>query len=557
MITAVMPSSARAQASGPASSARPATSFAATPSASSFAWRVVAADERVLVGRLVGAEAGGGERVQPGGDGCVEHVGEPLGDASAPRRAAARRRARRRARTRRRARASCRSRPRARRAVSSSASAFVGEHDEVGAAHGLRVARALCAERARPSSRRALGVARADHDLVAGRDEPLGQRGAERARAAHDRDPHASGAAAASSVASARRRRASASVISVRVTIGRTSRPSSVAGVALVEHERVDQPRVAAGDMARRVPPARRASIRSAGPLTARPPTSGLTATAGARRRSSAARIGRHREDRPDAHVGVAGREHDHVRGLERVHDAGRRPRVLGAGEATASTSSAVAARDEPLLERERAGGRVEPGAEPVVGGGQERAATTPSRAAISRRDRARAGRRARRACVRTRCRPRSRSPSRNQLSPPSAATVSSACQRLVRAAPAALLVGEPGERVDDRVEVGRDVQAEHLDVVADVADDGQALAGRTPRRGRAGTARRRRRPTARRRSRRRELARRPRRVCGAEAAGEPLRSASVSTSSARFGRSSGPRRRARVARSARALPAP
>ena len=44
---------------------------------------------------------------------------------------------------------------------------------------------------------------------------------------------------------------------------------------------------------------------------------------------------------------------------------------------------------------------------------------------------------------------------------------------RLVRAAPAAALVVETGERVEDRVEVGRDVQAEHLEVVADVADDG------------------------------------------------------------------------------------
>ena len=43
---------------------------------------------------------------------------------------------------------------------------------------------------------------------------------------------------------------------------------------------------------------------------------------------------------------------------------------------------------------------------------------------------------------------------------------------RLVRTAPAALLVGQAGERVEDRVEVGRDVEAEHLDVVADVADD-------------------------------------------------------------------------------------
>ena len=41
----------------------------------------------------------------------------------------------------------------------------------------------------------------------------------------------------------------------------------------------------------------------------------------------------------------------------------------------------------------------------------------------------------------------------------------------LVAAPPAALLVGKARERVEDRVEIRRDVEAEHLDVVADVAD--------------------------------------------------------------------------------------
>src|SRR5438093_737523 len=43
----------------------------------------------------------------------------------------------------------------------------------------------------------------------------------------------------------------------------------------------------------------------------------------------------------------------------------------------------------------------------------------------------------------------------------------------LVRAPPAALLVGAAGERVEDAVQIGRDVQAEHLDVVRHVAYDG------------------------------------------------------------------------------------
>ena len=42
---------------------------------------------------------------------------------------------------------------------------------------------------------------------------------------------------------------------------------------------------------------------------------------------------------------------------------------------------------------------------------------------------------------------------------------------RLVGPAPAAGLVGAPGQRVEDAVQVGRDRQAEDLEVVADVPD--------------------------------------------------------------------------------------
>ena len=41
----------------------------------------------------------------------------------------------------------------------------------------------------------------------------------------------------------------------------------------------------------------------------------------------------------------------------------------------------------------------------------------------------------------------------------------------LARAAPASLLVVQAGERVEDAVEVGRDREAEHVEVVADVPD--------------------------------------------------------------------------------------
>ena len=45
----------------------------------------------------------------------------------------------------------------------------------------------------------------------------------------------------------------------------------------------------------------------------------------------------------------------------------------------------------------------------------------------------------------------------------------------LVRPSPAALLVGDVGQRIQDAVEIGRDVKTEHLDVVADVPDHGDA----------------------------------------------------------------------------------
>src|SRR5205814_6196880 len=44
----------------------------------------------------------------------------------------------------------------------------------------------------------------------------------------------------------------------------------------------------------------------------------------------------------------------------------------------------------------------------------------------------------------------------------------------LLRAAPSALLVSQAGERVEQRVQVRRDVEAVHLEVVADIGDHGQ-----------------------------------------------------------------------------------
>ena len=65
-----------------------------------------------------------------------------------------------------------------------------------------------------------------------------------------------------------------------------------------------------------------------------------------------------------------------------------------------------------------------------------------------------------------------SRSPSWNQVSSsPSSFAVSIAFQVSSAAAPATVLVVQVGERVEQAVEIRRDVQSEHLGVVADVAD--------------------------------------------------------------------------------------
>src|SRR5262249_37103692 len=72
----------------------------------------------------------------------------------------------------------------------------------------------------------AVGVARADHDFGVGLDQPRRERAAEWPRTTQDRDPHTG----APRTASATRRRASASLISVLVTIIRT--PESPASAA-------------------------------------------------------------------------------------------------------------------------------------------------------------------------------------------------------------------------------------------------------------------------------------------------------------------------------------
>src|SRR5438874_5825767 len=102
------------------------------------------------------------------------------------------------------------------------------QHDEVGAAHDLLVRAALDAELDRALAT-ALGVTRADVDLVVEAAELPCERAAERARAADDRDFHTG----TPRTASASRRRASASLIRVRVTIVRMSASSSASASSI------------------------------------------------------------------------------------------------------------------------------------------------------------------------------------------------------------------------------------------------------------------------------------------------------------------------------------
>ena len=137
---------------------------------------------------------------------------------------------------------------------------------------------------------------------------------------------------------------------------------------------------------------------------------------------------------------------------MQRVEHAGRGTRVRRSLVAHAVDRVAVRTRDEPLLERKQPLGvssQVRSGSS-VAG---RIVAWIPS-AAASRAVTADSGVPSRRACVRTRCRPRSRSPSRNHDFAAEGLDRCERVPRLVGPPPAALLVGEAGERVQDAVQI-------------------------------------------------------------------------------------------------------
>jgi hypothetical protein len=134
-----------------------------------------------------------------------------------------------------------------------------------------------------------------------------------------------------------------------------------------------------------------------------------------------------------------------------------------------------VAPGDEPGLEVELARGGGEKGAQRIVRGGQQ-ANPDPEALRQTARDlgqRDALPQQARAHQVQADVLVAEREPGLAAETPGARERV----RRLVPHAPAALLVEQPGERVEHGVEVGRDVEPEDLDVVAHV-HDGRDLLG-------------------------------------------------------------------------------
>ena len=221
----------------------------------------------------------------------------------------------------------------------------------------------------------------------------------------------------------------------------------------------------------------------------------GVIATTCSRRAATASRTP------STARIGSS--ETNGLEGASTIASASRSPRARRAPGARRHALEAHglhriggAAPDEPLLELELAGRRDDARAQAVVGRGQQ-AGREPERRAKSAVI-AESGSPARRRSLRTRWRPMSRSPRMNQSLPPSSVTTAMRLARVARDAPALLRIDAARERVEHRVEIGRDREAPVLEVVADVADDRDARRAAWRRAGRARSARRRRRRRAR-----------------------------------------------------------
>ena len=229
--------------------------------------------------------------------------------------------------------------------------------------------------------------------------------------------------------------------------------------------------------------------ICAAGPRTASRPTMGLMPMTGASVARSASRMPA--TDRMGATLrngfdgamtmscAAATRGHDLVSGRGRVD----------AVEADLEHVIGVVALDEVVLEVEPAICRPDLGPDAVVGHGQQRGAD-------AQRPRHQPGHRGQAVAH---AQPRRAADVRAQVAiaeaEPGGRAIALEHRRrvpgLVAHAPASVVVGQPGERVHDRVEVRRDMQAVELEVVAGIDDDAQREPGRRATRSRAPCAHR------------------------------------------------------------------
>src|SRR6185437_9094761 len=176
-------------------------------------------------------------------------------------------------------------------------------------------------------------------------------------------------------------------------------------------------------------------------------------------------------DDRADADERVARRDRDQLGRFERLDHSRRRPGLSRALVDDLVDAVPVSPGDEPFLELELAGGRPDPGPQPVVGRRQQGQLEPDGPGDLRRRRR-------QRLAASERLRPGEMEPevAVSELEPglaPELLDRVARVPRLVCTPPAALLVAQAGERVEQRVEVGRDVEAVHLQVVADVRDHG------------------------------------------------------------------------------------
>ena len=435
------------------------------------------------------------------------------------------------------------------RAVSSAASALTAST----ARSAPRTASSLLAPASRLRRAPAPSHARARGRASRSRPRPRrARRAAPQARGRSSRFRRGSrpsrGAPAASSTSRARRRRASSSLISVRVTTGRTPAGQLRRRIRLVDHERVDQARVAAGHVRRRRAareprehPVGRALDRTAADQRADRDARHAAPLERERESSSTARIG------PIETYGLLGAITTTSAASSASSTPGRgtrigRPRVVDGVHLVA-----VAAFDEPGLEREGAVGRLEERPQGRVGRREQRAAEAEGRRKPRRHLRERNA-------LAQELRPHEVQPDVAVAEPEPRLAAEVARGRRARSRSRRHAPSRAPRRPRPRARRARCRGRARRGARAPRrrrrrCRSPSRRAGRRPRRRPAGSARRRRRPRARStftRPLRGAASRAPRAFWGRADPPSRSRSATVSTSSIRFGAVDGPRRRER-----------